>query len=278
MEIPYKKLFAVFVLALAAPLGARADNVGACQAGLVTTIQFPNPACTIGDKTFFFFTWATSQSTFGPSVLTADKLLFTPDASNPNSPGFTLSAAPGFSLSETSGSNSVFQFGGSWGFAVSLTDPSSGAAIVGTTTTWSGAAVSQTDPTSDALVVAVSSQLFCATQPPNAFAQLQLEVLNGNLIANSGATRTDDPGGFCGTDGSGAIGSISLFIAADNGTASLGSAAFYVDEAPGAVANTPEPASLFLMACGGIVAVGYRARRQRGGGPRNDVSGSGRFC
>src|SRR5690348_8833695 len=76
-----KLILAVF-LTLFASASALADT---CSAGLASTIV--GVSCTIGDKTFSF-------NRVSGNVLPT-QITFTPDSTNPNSPGFILTAAAG---------------------------------------------------------------------------------------------------------------------------------------------------------------------------------------
>jgi hypothetical protein len=80
-------------------------------------------------------------------------VIFTPDASNPNSPGFTLSAV--FSL--TGGSTLVLSTD-ELDYGVAITNPASGAVIIGTPGTETGASVSwDTTPTTTLDALAYSN-------------------------------------------------------------------------------------------------------------------------
>lgn len=80
-----KAILPLFIV-LATASVTLADSV-ACQPGTVATLA--NTSCSIGDKEFIFGT-ASIRDDSGSGLTTAD-ITFTPDASNPNGPGFILS-------------------------------------------------------------------------------------------------------------------------------------------------------------------------------------------
>jgi hypothetical protein len=75
------------------PSIAKADSVSVC--GTTTASSLSGTTCTIGDKTFTFNTFIASSSTVLASVV------FTPDATNPLSPSFTLSVPNGLTITAT---------------------------------------------------------------------------------------------------------------------------------------------------------------------------------
>src|SRR5690349_16732143 len=128
-----KKLIALVVLSIAASICALADPLPSCRAGTVDTVL--GTTCTIGDENFQFsqdvlfgvFSFTPGMPTVSIAALPTDDLIFTPDASHPDSPGFTITPAPGFSFSETSSSPGLLMSFGWFGIGTNITDPSSGA-------------------------------------------------------------------------------------------------------------------------------------------------------
>ena len=80
-------VYVLLAFTLAAARPARADGLAACAMGTVTSML--GTSCTIGDKTFTFS--ATAWQSI--DLLSSDDVVFTPDASNPDSPGFKIGRA-----------------------------------------------------------------------------------------------------------------------------------------------------------------------------------------
>jgi hypothetical protein len=95
---PLLAIASVFCVLLV-PSRAKADS--ACVATTIDQLTVLEPTCTIGDKTFTFPNLELAQNGFVGLALA--NFEFTPDASNPLSPSFTISAAPGTSITVPSG-------------------------------------------------------------------------------------------------------------------------------------------------------------------------------
>jgi hypothetical protein len=252
--------FALLAIVFAAAVPARADSLAACVTGTVTSIL--GSKCTIGDKTFQFDTWSNSTN-----ALPADDVIFTPDATNPDSPGFTLSALfgrgfPHFSLSAGS---SLVIYTEELDYAVSITNPGSGAVIVGATGTETGAFVSWTDATPTTTLDALAYSYI--RNGPSCFDGTLVGIFApGGSVAFDTPSDTEDnfpstPG--C-TDTTAAQGIAQIFLGAQDGVVSLTTAGYYVDEtAPSTVVPTPEPETLLLVGSGllGLATLHYRRRR-----------------
>lgn len=231
---------------VAAPLAARADTFSPCQAGLVSSIRPPTPtlsACTIGNLTFV---WS------GFSGISPDDVTFTPDASNPFRPGFTLSTVPGvsFSLSGTQSLLNDLSFGLCMPNSNTHTcDPFPGITITGATVTESGAAASSS-PSGAAQVEAI---LDLSLVPRCALGVAAgIIVTNGQTVfdASSDTVSNQDCGGE-------ADGDAQILLAVADGSASITSASFYINEAP--ASQVPEPGSMILLASGLITGALWRA-------------------
>jgi hypothetical protein len=249
-------LFVLLTIVFAAAVPARADSL--CATGTVTSIL--STSCTIGDKTFVF----------GPNAWTGNMLsnnvIFTPDASNPNSPGFTLSAV--FSL--TGGSTLVLSTE-ELDYGVAITNPASGAVIIGTTGTETGAFVSwaNANPTTtlDALAYSnITNGSSCSDS-----SQVGIFGLNGSVAFNTPSDTEDHfPSNGC-TSTTAAIGMAQIFLAAQDGTVSLSTAGYYVDEtAPSTVVPTPEPEALLLVGSGMLGLATLHHRRRHGASPAQE--------
>jgi hypothetical protein len=249
-------LFLLLTIVFAAAVPARADSL--CATGTVTSIL--SSSCTIGDKTFVF----------GPNAWTGNVLsnnvIFTPDASNPNSPGFTLSAA--FSL--TAGSALVLSTD-ELDYGVAITNPVSGAFIIGTTGTQTGASVSwaNANPTTtlDALAYSnITNGASCSD-----LTQVGIFAPGGSVAFNTPSETEDNfPSDGC-TSTTAAIGMAQIFLAAQDGTVSLSTAGYYVDEAaPSTVTPTPEPETLLLVGSGVLGLGMLHYRRRHGASPAQE--------
>ena len=223
----------------------------ACSAGLVSSML--GQTCAIGDMTFQFSATFAFQSTAADGTRTSlpfNNVMFTPDDSNPVKPGFVLSQPSGFSFT-TSGLNPLIVANtpfveATWNYQATIRDASSGAHIVGTTVQVGGAVVTPNGPNSLFVgarnTIRDSSNRICG----DAAAMLQFEedqVLFSNLPSVS-----DDSTHGCGNTLKGVSGFAGFALEALNGTASIDSAGFYIDQAGGSPATpAPEPSSLGLL-------------------------------
>jgi hypothetical protein len=235
-----KRILILLALTGALPLLARADSTPVCQAGEIYTIE--NTTCTIGDKTFQFGKAAATP--FGDVIIVGPdtNFYFTPDGSNPNSPGFTISLTNGGSFG-TPPPTTVES-----GFVYSLpyTVTTSSGDIIGTTATTGAFSVSM-NAGGSAEAVATS------TLSPGSFLCVD--------IAESGAS-TSGPLAFGSTDdklilGCGGVtttaGTAKITLLEQNGMASLQDGGFYIDESSGSQiggggSTVPEPATFVLIA------------------------------
>jgi hypothetical protein len=248
--------FVLLTIVFAAAVSARADSL--CATGTVTSIL--SSSCTIGDKTFVF-----GPNAWTGNVLSGD-VIFTPDASNPNRPGFTLSGV--FSL--TGGSTLVLSTD-ELDYGVAITNPASGAVIIGTTGTQTGASVSwaSANPTTtlDALAYSnITNGSACSDST-----QVGIFGLNGSVAFDTPSETEDNfPSDGC-TSTTAAIGMAQIFLAAQDGTVSLSTTGYYVDEAaPSIVAPTPEPKTLLLVGSGVLGLGMLHYRRRHGASPAQE--------
>src|SRR5712664_1643166 len=103
--------------ALLVPSLAKADS--ACVAINLGSFV-PTTTCTIGDKTFTFT--ADQFLLNGVATPLPSAFVITPDASNPLSPAFTISAAPGSSITIPLGTSADVSL--NFGYTVSTTNGS----------------------------------------------------------------------------------------------------------------------------------------------------------
>lgn len=249
-------LFVLLTIVFAAAVPSRADSL--CATGTVSSIL--SSSCTIGDKTFVF----------GPNAWTGNMLssnvIFTPDASNPNSPGFTLSAA--FSL--TAGSALVLSTD-ELDYGVAITNPASGAVIIGTTGTETGASVSWANANPTTTLDALAYSNITNGSSCSDLTQVGIFAPGGSVAFNTPSETEDNfPSDGC-TSTTAAIGMAQIFLAAQDGTVSLSTTGYYVDEvAPSTVAPTPEPETLLLVGSGVLGLGMLHYRRRHGASPAQE--------
>ena len=248
---------------------AQAGAIAGCPTGVPLSAVL-GTTCTIGDKTFDFSTPIPgSTSAFEAGAVgtgaapTPDELKFV-TGSDAGSPGFKLSAEPGFALSVTS-LNTDAQDAMDFVllYSASITKPSSGALITGTTVTTTGATVNPTDPIDPSSIFASfaigqlgDSSSSCATDEV-ASGVLDFgdtpEALGGSntaMLPCSGVTAS--------------MVALDVLIGGDssgdnpNGTASLRSIGTYVDES-GAL---PEPSTL-MLGLAALLPIALRTVRRR---------------
>jgi hypothetical protein len=242
-------LFGVFALILGA--GAMAP-VGAieCSAGLASSIQ--NSTCTIADKTFQFGPFI-ANITF--PIVTANDILFAPDTSNPDHPGFILSPVAGVNFTVTAPQSPLLVgFAQYFVFATDfLTDPSANLAIIGTTVTQTGAAGNVTGDVNDVRALAVSNLL---TNIPSCklAASAGVSILS-NVVTTDRASQTliFDPACHSLLALTGLLADALIDVHAFSGTATITSAGFYIDETSVDSQPVPEPGTLALLS-GAIAA------------------------
>lgn len=240
-----------------APMQLRADPlptpIFACSAGSLASVV--GTSCLIGNIRYQFS--ITSQfkefDSSGVGVgIPLEQVMFAPDDSDPDRPGFVLSDPLAFAVSAgpLPEGAAVPSLVGEVDYQAALTDPSSGASMIGATVTQTGADAASSPLTNNYLYVTVEHNLFVV--PADCGRALdQLEVYNGALQIPILPSVTDDlQPNPCGS----ALTQLSAFafleLGAVNGTASLGSAGFYIDESSAPVAPVPEPASLLLLGTG----------------------------
>ena len=235
----------LFLIGLGAA-NVRADDIAACQAGPVSNIV--GTSCTIGDKTFTF-------QGFTSDVYAGNDVFFNPATGSSGDPGFTLEplfargTVPSFSV--VGDSNGAEQTDELY-YAVSITDPTSGAEITGSTATITNASATPTDPTDDILKAVASNDLAigsCVVNP-----EAYLEVSNGTTVFDRPSTTESCPGATA------AYGIAEVYLFAQNGSVSLQSGGFYVDELNASTTATPEPGTLAMFAVGLAALLAYRKR------------------
>ncbi len=241
---------------------AFADTLASCQT--VSVVSILGTSCSIGDATYQFGISAWTGS------LSASDVLFTPDDTNPDSPGFILSpnissVGPLFSL--TGGATSVQNYPAILGYTAAITDPSPGEAIVGDTGTETHEAVSVTG-SGNGVAQGISLMSF---PPP---CTLNTILVTGFDFSGSGsfATFFNTSNLVQGSPGCSEVtqttADAEILLQAQNATTSLASAGFYIDETgvPDATMTsaTPEPNSLVLMGSGLLGLAGVVRRRVSG--------------
>lgn len=226
----YKRLIAIFIFMAVAPACIHANPATPCapSGSLATYIGTP---CTIGDKTFTF----TGLS----GTLSSSNIIVTPDATNATAPGFIITPAPGSAFSATNGSLSPEIF-----YTVSITNPASGALITGQTSSFSGVTATPTSSTN-------FFQVWSINDVCQGFSLAIFDETNG-VVGTNATTNTVS----C-TPATSAGGNTALLLTATNGTLSVSSAAYYINE----TLPTPEPASVLLFSSG-LSALGFGARRK----------------
>lgn len=280
-SIPSALLTVMAIAFLIAGRASRAAPIAQCPTGVALSAVL-GTTCTIGDKTFGFTTPISgsdtafeSGSTGNADAPTPDELLFV-TSSNGGNPGFELSAEPGFSLTVNSVSTDeqdalIFALL----YSASITDPSSGALITGTTVTTTGVTLNETDP----------------IDPASEFASLALGQLADTTLscetneAASGAVDFGDtpqllPPNSATLPCSGVLGSfaaLEVLIGGDisgdnpNGTASLTSVGTFVDESTGYSTAVPEPSTIAL-GLGALLPMGLYSVRRRSARKRRFTS------
>jgi hypothetical protein len=244
-----KKLVLILAATLLLPLCSRADS---CAAGTVLTIL--NTTCTIGDKTFQFGNYSFTLLS-GISENPALVFYFTPDV-NPNDPGFTLSATSGKPFTPPPAGATPTGFTFALSYVVSITNPLSGATILGTTVSQKGATVASSGSGSVDSAIAsntLTPGFFLCTDEAQAGAAipgpLPYPSTNDSLILGcSGVTSTP--------------GTAEVSLSALNGSAALTSGTFLIDETGGSIIGAaPEPSTLLLFGAGLLPIFTYRTRR-----------------
>jgi hypothetical protein len=249
----FKNVVGLLALAVVAPVCTWADGIfsfAQCQAGTVTSIL--DTTCNIGDKTFqfggvasfdalrsqtFTFSDATGIQILSGDFFSTDFLTFTPDASQPNSPGFIISAAPNVGLLSLTANGLTGQLTFfDMSVIATLTDPSSGAVIIGSRVTTNGAEVTENGLSPDLLFASAENQLFCGADA------VAGQTVHDDAVGLNSVTASSDS--VC-TPAAQVAGLAAIRVGAFNGSASLTSAGFYYDEAPGTA--VPEPASIALF-------------------------------
>src|ERR1700719_4632746 len=230
--------------ALLVPSLAKADP--ACVATNLTAIT--STSCTIGDKTFTFT--GSELALNGVTLPMASAFVITPDASNPLSPSFTISAAPGASISLPAGSNGEVTLN----FAYTVSTTNGSATISGLDTAVSGNVSGEATGigTRVEAINALSSGpgVIFTSGLPQATACLQ----NGGSFLLPGCVATTGAGSQSATLVFGApVNSFTGIAVVDlvdgTGAATLTSATFSIDQIP-QKNPTPEPGSVVLLVTG----------------------------
>src|ERR1700730_8718197 len=212
--------------ALLVPSLAKADP--ACVATNLTAIT--STSCTIGDKTFTFT--GSELALNGVTLPMASAFVITPDASNPLSPSFTISAAPGSSITLPAGSNGEVTLN----FAYTVSTTNGSATISGLDTAVSGSVSGEATGigTRVEAINALSSGpgVIFISGLPQATACLQNggSLLPG-CVATTGAGSQSASFTF-GTPVSSLTGIAVVDLADGTGAATLTSATFSVDQIP----------------------------------------------
>jgi hypothetical protein len=222
------------------------------MAGLVSTIQ--NTTCTIGDKTFQF---SGAAYISGTTPIAAEDVQFTPLPGDPTSPGFALSGSAFFIKSPGNALECPYAVDGSlcesfdWPYTVSISDPSTGAAIVGSTALMSDAGAGGS-PGFFNVQATASNSLYSFTTPGcNVFAITHFDYFSSdnNIFATSSLPCPDTKIG----------GDVDILLSAVNGDISFRSETIRINEAQ---VSTPEPGSLALLGTGLVVGAWWRKRRR----------------
>jgi hypothetical protein len=172
------------VAVLSTAVGARADNCGT-----TTLNNILGTTCTIGDKTFQFATNG------GLSGITANQIEFTPDTTNPLSPGFTLSLASGGPISVTAGPNQQNMIDVSVNYTVSLTGGS--ASLLGSTFTLNNASVTLSGTTNDNAISDITNFLGSLSGASvEAFIQCSIPAGPTGCATSTGPTNVSGTGTF----------------------------------------------------------------------------------
>jgi PEP-CTERM motif len=248
-----KKFLLLLALAGTLPSFAYADNVAACTAGEIYTIE--NTTCTIGDKTFQF--GMATATPFGNVIIVGPDtaFYFTPDGSNPNSPGFTISPTNGGSF----GTPPPTTLESGFEYSLPYTVTTSGGDIIGTTATTGAFSVGMNGGGS-AEAVATS------TLSPGSFLCVDIAESGASTSGALAFGSTDDKlilgcGGVTTTPGTATI-----TLLEQNGMASLQDGGFYIDESSGSQiggggSTVPEPATFVLLAVGLLAMAAGRASK-----------------
>jgi hypothetical protein len=231
-----KKVVLLLAVVVLSPLCSRADD---CAAGLLFNVA--NTTCTIGDKTFQFGSY--TNTLFNEIAISPDSIFYFTPVDNPSNPGFTISATSGRNFF-SSGDTAETGFELSLPYTVSITNPASGANIIGTTVSAPGAAVTSTGSGTEASAIATNTLnpgvFLCSDEAQAGEAipgPLSFPSTNDSLILGCG--------GYTSTPGIAKITVTGL-----NGTATLTSGTFLIDETGGSSGGSsmPEPSSLALLA------------------------------
>jgi len=239
--------------ALLVPSPAKADS--AC--GVINLGSFvPTTTCTIGDKTFAFT--GDQLSLNGVTSPLPSAFVITPDASNPLAPSFTISAAPGSSITIPAGIGGEASL--NFGFTVSTTNGS--ATISGLDVAVSGSVSGEVSGGSSISKVEATNAL--SSGPGVIFTSGLPEVTaciqNGGTFFLPGCVAATGTGSNSGslafaTPVSSLTGIAFVDLGTGSGTAILTSATYSIDEIP-QTTPTPEPSSLVLLATGLLGVLG----------------------
>lgn len=255
---PHRKLFLLVALAVVLPWCSRADNIAPCVAATLNNIV--GATCVIGDKAFNFTSYQDGTENFYLS-----QLMLTPDASNPSSPGFTLSLPPGVSLSATSTDTTTYTVAIVLDYTVSLDNAAHGVSLLGTSVSASGDTVTGS-PLGNQTSFAenyLSPGFPCGSISQSGASMADLYTTG---VTNP-STTTFSNISFCGGGPfTTASGFAELEVAANyGGSASIDGGSFFVDESSGSGtgggSSVPEPGTLLLLAAGLLPLDLVRRRR-----------------